>query len=191
LLVATACTLGSGVAGAEPFHEDPPDEAANAAPRRERWYGWQTLSVDAVPAGLFAGAFATDDTAFFIGGAAAFVLGGPLVHVLHERPLTGLGSFGLRVALPALGMALGAPFADLDPAPDMPGMTEEDSNGPKPIFIGGVVGAAAASALDAGLLAYETSPESAAKRGTLRAQPLGLSLALTPRGGRVTVLGAF
>jgi hypothetical protein len=45
VLVATACTLGSGVALAEPFHEEPPNDEADTDPPHERWYGGGRITV--------------------------------------------------------------------------------------------------------------------------------------------------
>jgi hypothetical protein len=194
ILAATVCTLGSSVALAEPFHEDPPSDAGNAEPERERWYGWQTLSVDALPAGLFVGALvSTGNTAtrFWGTGALTLALGGPLVHVFHNRPLTALGSLGLRVGLPPLGMAIGLPFASLNPSPDLPGARRDDTNGAMPLIVGGLVGAATASALDAGLLAYDRPSRTSPKHEAFRASPLGVTFRVAPRGGDIAVLGVF
>ena len=139
-------------------------------------------------AGLFVAALATDESSFAVGGAATFALGGPAVHFFHNRRLAGFGSFGLRGGVPVLGMLMGSSFADLNPQAPIPGVQQEESNGSEPILIGGLLGAAAASALDAGLLAYDKSPET---RSALRAPPLGLSFALARQGGRVSVSGAF
>jgi hypothetical protein len=92
LWLAFACTLAPSVAVAEPFDEAPADESRAAAPQPERWYGWQTLSVDAVPAGLFVAALATDESSLTVGGAATFALGGPAVHFFHNRRLAGSGA---------------------------------------------------------------------------------------------------
>jgi hypothetical protein len=195
ILTATVCTLGSSVALAEPFHEDPPSDTRDAEPERERWYGWQTLSVDALPAGLFVGALASDggtEVQLWGTGALTFALGGPLVHVLHDRPLTSLGSLGLRVGLPALGMAIGLPFASLNPPPDLPGVRRDDTtNGALPLIVGGLLGAASASALDAGLLAYDPPSRTAPKHEAFRASPLGVTFRVAPRGGDIAVLGVF
>jgi len=195
VLAATACTLRSGVALAEPFHEDPPRAGAVADTPHEHWYGWQTLSVDALPAGLFVGAIVADGergSTFLITGSSTFALGAPLVHVLHERPLIGLASFGLRVGLPLLGLAIGLPFADLSPSPAMPDMADEDASiGATPIIVGGLLGAATASALDAGFLAYDTPPRRSATSETSSALPLGVSLGLARGTSRITLLGEF
>ena len=194
ILVATTCTLGSGVALAEPFQEDMPDDATYVEPPRERWYGWQTLSVDALPAGLFAGALSTeDDTAvtFWGTGALTFAFGGPVVHVLHDRPLIGLASLGLRLSLPVLGMAIAAQFYESEDTPAGGDVQAEDpSKGASPLAIAGLVGAASASALDAVFLAYEDR-RIAPEHDAHAASPLGVSFGAEPGGGSIAVLGAF
>jgi hypothetical protein len=193
ILAATICTLGSSVALAEPFHENPPNDTRNAEPERERWYGWQTLSVDALPAGLFVGALVSKgetQVQFWGTGALTFALGGPLVHVLHDRPLAGLGSLGLRVGLPVLGMAIGLPFASLNPCPDLPGTRCERTTA-TPLIVGGLVGLAGASALDAGFLAYGAPSQTARKHEAARTSPLAVTFRVAPRGGSITVLSVF
>jgi hypothetical protein len=192
VLVATTCTLRSGVAFAEPFHEDPPDEAASTEPSSERWYGWQTLSLDVIPTGIFVAGLATaeDDTTFWLAGSAVFAVGGPAVHLVHERPLVALASLGLRTGLPALGVAIGMAFTDNSPPPDMPGVEHQPDEGIQPFLIGGLTGVATASFLDAAFLAYDTSSEHARSSET-SASNLGVSFGVAPGGGRITVLGAF
>lgn len=193
VLAATACTLGSTVAFAEPFHEDPPHDAVTAESSPERWYGWQTLSVDALPAGLFAFALLTEgdtSTTLWAGGGLAFALGAPTVHVLHERPLVGLGSFGLRVGLPFVGALIGSAFVDLNPEPDLPGVEHEPDDG-TPIILGGLVGAATATALDAAFLGYEPAPSRAAKSDGVAASNVAVSFRPARGGGQLAVLGAF
>lgn len=195
VLVLAACTLGAGVAHSEPFHEAPPDEVVDAVTPTERWYGWQTLSVDALPIGLLITGITVEGDArptLLVSGATTFAVGAPVVHMVHDRPLIGLASFGLRVGLPVLGIAVGSAFYNPNISPDIPGSPKDDSDdGALPLVVGGLIGVAGASALDAGLLAYETSPESAANDDVSLAPPLGVSFMLANGGGRVAVLGAF
>ena len=147
---------------------------------------------DAIPTGLFIGglAAAEADTTFWLAGSAVFAVGGPVVHLLHERPLVGLASFGLRTGLPALGFAIGMAFTDMNPSPALPGANDDPDEGIKPYMIGGLAGVATASFLDAAFLAYDTSPERARNSETSAAN-LGVSFGVAPGGGRITVLGAF
>lgn len=77
---------------APPAAPPPPPPA-----RREGavWYGWQTLITD--------GAAVLTTPAVPLLGVGAYVLGAPLVHALHGRGWTALGSLGLRVGAPVTG----------------------------------------------------------------------------------------
>jgi hypothetical protein len=102
------------------------------------WYGWQTLLVDAVATGLIVGGMTQTKGSFdasstdFGGlqtayawralspfpehrpaplldvGLALYTMGPPLVHALHGRPLTALGSLGVRGLGPSSGLLTGA-----------------------------------------------------------------------------------
>lgn len=90
---ATARSASSPtVRKAQPHTNDPP---ANG-----RWYGWQTLIVDATA--LTLAPFAPT------GGVAMFALAPASVHIAHERWLAGLASVGLRVGCPIAGGLTGA-----------------------------------------------------------------------------------
>jgi hypothetical protein len=134
---------------------------------KTRWYGWQTLAVDAVAMTAFAygierragDVFSSDrgGEAFAYGGFGAYLLGGPAVHMLHDRPGPALGSFGLRVAAPLVGMYAGAAMAGCGH-----GSADSDGNacGLQESGIGILVGAGTAIALDAILLAREETSSS-------------------------------
>jgi len=128
---------------------------AAAVPEPERWYGYQTLLVDAGALTLLVAGIAADDqsarTAIGVGAGAVYVVGGPLVHGLHGRGLAAVGSFGLRAGLPLLGGLVGALLGDLAPYDD----GDEVVRG---TVVGALGGIAAGVALDATLLGWERVP---------------------------------
>jgi hypothetical protein len=120
------------------------------------WYGWQILLADAsaVSLALLAGVAAEldhtgDDTAgvpFGLGALATYLLGGPVIHVAHDRVGAGLGSLGLRLGLPLVGFGVGAAAAQ-----GCDGFLCEAGGA----ALGGLVGIGAAIAIDAATLPYE------------------------------------
>lgn len=79
---------------------------ASAADSAEReWYGGKVIGADAAAIGLFAGAGAADSAALASVAGGVYALGGPIVHIAHDRGQTAAGSLGLRVGLP-LGTGL-------------------------------------------------------------------------------------
>lgn len=98
--VASACCLFLRLttAAASAHAEDAPlDE--DAADDRE-WYGWQTLSADALATSLVvAGLHARSDDLFGTGVASYFLLA-PGVHWVHGNVLKGFGSLALHLAVP-------------------------------------------------------------------------------------------
>jgi hypothetical protein len=92
----------------------------------ERWYGWQVAVADALSVGLIAAGLAVagsaDESDSAIArtgvvlsslGFVAYLGGAPVLHGVHERPaLRALGSLGLRVGLPLVGVGLGTALAN-------------------------------------------------------------------------------
>lgn len=78
----------------------------------ERWYGWQTLSLDAAALGLGVVSFATADSeetasALFAWSAlSTYAFGPPAVHLLRGHEGKSLASLGLRVGVPVLAAGL-------------------------------------------------------------------------------------
>jgi len=71
----------------------------------KHWYGWQTLLVDlgsvlTIPLGGV--------------GLAGYALGAPIVHLAHGQVGRGVGSLGLRLALPLVGGAVGCRVSGSD-----------------------------------------------------------------------------
>ena len=124
-----------------------PTGESNQSEAPERWYGWQTLTVDAGSIGLAALAFSNwgGSEAFdlFLASGAVYLGGAPLVHAAHRRGIAALADFGLRLAAPTVLGAVGA----------------ASGGGRNGAFVGvvilGSIGLATASLLDAFFLARE------------------------------------
>lgn len=166
-------------------------------PEREIWYGGQTLLVDAASAGTFVGAVAMGNRSARVAGGLAvagtltFLFGPPIVHFAHDRIGPGFGSFALRLALPLEagfdGLLIGGAMTSHQGSEDIPSGVVYGS------LIGLAVGAVAASAIDAALLARyksrDVDPEAydpntdaasdAAKKDARRADPLEVHWAPT------------
>jgi len=154
----------------------PPVVPLPVAPRevefKTHWYGWQIMLIDAAALGVVATDLALGERASPVPGIlglGAYALGGPIVHLVHQRPPAALGSLGLRLALPVVGALIGA--------------TAENCNrrctGGGPTLVGGVVGAVFAVGIDA-TLARERPPAGAA-----------LSFSLSRQTSRVTFSARF
>jgi hypothetical protein len=125
------------------------DDAASDEPDR-RWYGWQTLTVDAAAITLGIALTAESDTAavgasMLIGG---YLFGGPIVHAGHGAWGKAAASLGTRVGAPFVGAILAVAVTDCDDWCDL-GYAA----------VGGLLGAGGAIALDAAAYAYEPAPE--------------------------------
>jgi hypothetical protein len=134
-IVALAIVAAAIVA--VPAHADEP------APET-RWYGYQTFLSDAASTALFMlgpqGTIlcCTDRPGLMVLGAAGYLLGAPLVHLIgHDQPGTALKSLGLRVALPIGGAIAGALIGGIA---DSGTTHSQDWDGPPGWFIGGAVG---------------------------------------------------
>ena len=93
-----------------PVQRAPPAAHADQPPLvHHRWYGWQIFVIDGAVIGLVATALVTSEWAPGVVAFAAYELGGPIVHWSHGHLWTGLGSLGLRNAVP---MALIEIFAN-------------------------------------------------------------------------------
>ncbi len=146
---------------AEPTHSEPTEAAptgpAPATAEREResyWYGWQTLTADGMSiATMIAGGAAGSPTLGYIGLGGYFVAA-PVVHGVQGRVGVAFGSFGLRVGAPALGAVIG--YAAAGPCRDQGQFLGCLFHGWAEAAVGGLVGAGAAIALDAALLANGT-----------------------------------
>ena len=139
--------------------DPPPSEKA----RRGEWYGWQTLLTDASAVLLIVPVSKAPVLGY--AGIGMYGLGAPIVHLAHGNPGRAAGSFALRTVLPVAGCAIGYAMFQ---RPDRPGEWINLS-GFAGCFLLGLGGIVAASGLDAGLLARESPPPSAA--ASVRAAP--------------------
>lgn len=70
------------------------ESPASKSKPETRWYGWQTLAVDALAIPV---AFLKPEV-----GIGTYALGPPIVHWAHGNPGRGAGSLAIRVGVPAL-----------------------------------------------------------------------------------------
>jgi hypothetical protein len=120
-----------------------------------RWYGGQILIVDGAAVTLIAiGALSRVDQpvrgSIVVAGFAGYLLGPPLVHVLHGNVGKAFGSFGARYFLPGLGVMLGITVGQC--------WADSRCNG-APAVAGGLAGLGAALVLDVGVMAFERAPK--------------------------------
>lgn len=127
------------------------------------WYGWQTLAADAGAIALFttAGLLSnaadhgahdrTAATATLWLGLGTYALGGPIVHLAHDRPATMARSSAMRVLLPLAGGITALPAARIvcDSRNDDDGLACLGAS----FVVGAGLGLIAAAVLDATLLA--------------------------------------
>lgn len=141
--------VGFPIAGTHQDGNDA-DRAAAPAPLWVRWYGWQTLTADALALGLALAARAEKGTEWASASQGAsvgiYVGGGPFVHLAQRRPGRGVLSLAARVVLPLLGAAI-YPAIERNPY---------ECSGLDCSFVKGMAGGAvAASLLDAAAIAYQ------------------------------------
>jgi hypothetical protein len=176
-LLGFAACLVTSLASATPSVSLKPQGGDVASAQQERrWYGWQTLSVDGGAAALGLAALAIElrdvppnealTGSLLLGGGLAYMAGGPAIHLLHDRPLQALGSFGLRGGLTLFGGALGLASATCPP-PD----GEYGNCGLGPLIMGAAAGTIVAMVLDDTLLAWEKPAAGAASQARLGITP--------------------
>jgi hypothetical protein len=109
-------------------------------------------------------------------GMTAYVVGGPIVHLTKDRGKRALGSITLRLSLPIVGVMLAGALTDHG---DCYGCGDNN----EAVLGGLLLGAIAASAIDAGLIAKgePAKQPQAAWTPTVRATQGGLALGV---GGR-------
>jgi hypothetical protein len=204
ILILSLAFLAPAVASVARAEPPPPVGPTIAAPQppvvvsQRAWYGWQTLLVDGAATGLLVASIPIQsndaNVPLFVGGLGTFALGAPIAHVAHDHPWRGLGSLGLRLGLPAIGLAVGAMVA-----PTVAGDHPNDTTGAGAVsemiaggLVGAGIGAVAAMAIDASVLAWDSGP--AAPRDSSRAQSfarIAPNVGVTPRGASVGLAGTF
>lgn len=162
------------------------DEISEGKPTRRRWYGWQTLISDGIGLGLLAGGASSDSDAgatLGISGMFVYGLGTPIIHGAHGHVGRAFGSLALHLGLPYLGLLVGAGTASCD---NSSSWTCEIDQGVVGLFIGAV----AASAIDATVLAYDEVPEEPTAHAAFR---LRVAPLVAPRSGRygLEMIGSF
>lgn len=152
-------------------------------------YRGQTLGADAAAVGLVLLAAAgvggqshqSNTTSLLELAAATYVLGGPMIHLLHDRPGRAAASLALRVAAPLVFAMVGAAIGRSDPG-CTGGYCDVGPGESDGAALGGLLGVITASVIDAAVFA--------------RADPLPASSHLTAtavRGGGMTfgIAGSF
>jgi hypothetical protein len=120
---------------------------ARPAAADQQWYGYQTLIGDALSDGLIAtGAWGPRGVPRL--GLASYVVLAPAIHIVHGEPKRAAASLGMRVGLAGLGAIMGSSVCGNHSAKN------DDEDCLAEIFVGAIVGAVAAQAIDAAFLAY-------------------------------------
>src|SRR5207237_2441208 len=68
-----------------------------------RWYGWQTLLVDAGWIVISVSSVPLKSAAPAVVGTIGYFIGPPILHAVHDRTWIALLDLGLRIALPIVG----------------------------------------------------------------------------------------
>lgn len=189
-LAAALTWAGSALADGPPGRDAAGDEQFVTT---KRWYGWQTLAADAVPASLFLATIPVHEDqeyAFWVLGSVGFLSGGPIVHLANRQPLTALGSFGIRLVFPVIGIASGATDFNDEACGSQPDNSDAGDRCADGMVLGGLVGAAIASTIDATLLATERQRH---RRDGMEAREATLvpSLQVRSGGARLSLRATF
>lgn len=134
---------------AKPQAPPPADVAPASTPApRQRWYGYQTLIIDATSSALILSTMETksSDPGLAVLGGIGYAFGAPLVHAIHGHGYKFWRSFGLRVGAPT-GLALAGAAVCSSSA------TSECAAG------GLVLGMITAMAIDTAVIAKEDAPQ--------------------------------
>lgn len=136
-------------------------------PLTKRWYGWQTLSLDAAALGLGVVSFAAHDgegTASALLGSGAlstYAFGAPAVHLLRGNEGKALTSLGLRVGVPLL--AAGIATIGRDEAKCSGASPEFDPSACQPqqtrMMVVTALSALAVSLVDGAFIAWQPPPK--------------------------------
>jgi hypothetical protein len=195
LLLSATTAARADDDGAPPATAPATAVTTRATIQETRWYGWQTLAVDAGSLGVgLAGSAAGQGGVSAVALLAGYALGAPIVHAAHGRTDAALGDLALRLGAPLVGGAVGygvgvATFQGCAPGAWLCG---RDWSGFGGAVVGGLGGAVTAIILDASVLGRERVPKddaaAAAPQG-VRWSPL---VAVSPRGEpSVGVGGSF
>ncbi len=128
-------------------------DAPEAHEPRRHWYGWQVMTADLAAASIFVTGIVIvrhSPTVPLVLGAAVFVAAPPAIHFAHGRVGAGLGSLGLRLALPTAFGLLGRTSCN----PGDPGDSYRACQGVNEVLYG-ILGMVVASTIDAAALSTE------------------------------------
>ena len=153
-------------AGAQTVEVSPPDAPRAAAsprllaplpdvqgPRPERsWYGWQVWAADAASLALAYACASKSGGDGCLWTVTGYLVGGPIIHGVHNGPERVLGSLALRIGAPILAAYIGGAVVDCSD-------TYDNFCAVGAAFTGLAVGAAAAIILD-GVLAIDNGTPS-------------------------------
>jgi hypothetical protein len=131
--------------------------AAEKTPAEPRWYGYQTLTLDGVALGVTAAGVAQKSTLPAV-GLVTYVVGAPIVHVVHGHGIKALADLGLRVGAP-IGGALAGAIIGVAVLPRSADAFDGLANMYYGFVVGGLLGIGSAVAVDAAFLAREDAPK--------------------------------
>jgi hypothetical protein len=188
-----------------------PAQAEDAPPASvTEWYGWQTLTIDALSIGLMGTSLASHLTPvqvpFGFVGLGGYTLGAPTVHAAHKRWVLAAVDLGVRAASllggGAIGLAIGA-ATEPSCVPAKPGGslgtdlgagidcgTTQAGYQVSAMLVGAGIGVVAAALLDGTVLARQTL-KAHADTPPPPAFSWAPSLAPLPSGGAAGVTGTF
>lgn len=161
------------------IYAPPPGAGADSG---TRWYGWQTIMVDAgwmLSAGLTSGINRGEVSATIAVGG--YLLGAPILHAAHGNwPSAGI-SLGLRTTLPLAGAFTGL------------ALTSRGNNwdGLAGFGIGGALGMIGAMVIDAAALSTESGSRTTAKNTHKSPFQVLPSVAIAPKQQTVGLQGTF
>lgn len=169
LVLALLCRLGhASPAGPTPDVTPPGMASAVALPppptdQGEASYWYQTIGADMLAFGLLVGAAKANSSK---GESVAklsigvYLLGGPIIHVAHDRPGRALGSVALRAGLPLVGGLIGAAFEPKRHCDEFDPYEECDGDGiGGPALLGLMTGVVAAMIVDSTVLSDGRPPK--------------------------------
>jgi hypothetical protein len=161
----------------EPAVPDEPDAPVEppppAVPEGRQWFGWQIMLVDLVTAG---GGWEAATRLRAPWALATYIVAAPIVHGIHSDPGGFAGSLALHLFAPLAGVLAVASWSHDGCNSDSGGCLNNADKGL-------LVGALAATAIDAALLSW-TDPPPAWRRSRYLALP---TISLDPKGGTLTV----
>ncbi|HQY61683.1 MAG: hypothetical protein IPF92_30630 [Myxococcales bacterium] len=179
--------VSRGAARSRPA-EAPAEPAAEAPaePPASTWYGYQTLLADAASVGLLFASAGAESGGLAVTALVGMGAASPTIHLVHGRPWAAGGSLLVRGAAVTVGGLLGFTAASGCGGSGSLGCLY---GGLPEAVTGGLIGYAAASLIDAAVLAHEPSATPAPATAGIRS----VAPSVDPRSGAagVVVGGAF